>query len=240
MKIGIIGYGRFGALASRYLAKDFSLVVYDTNTPMQVPPSIEFASLAKACSQDIVIPCVPMGSFAQVIQEISPLLSKDCLVIDVCSVKQYPISIMQKFLPPQVSILGTHPMFGPDSARSTIENKKMVLCPERIEAEVYQKIVHYLKNKKLQVIETTAEEHDRQIAHSQVLTHFIGRTLIEFGAEEIEIDTEGYKRLRHILEVVQNDTWELFENMNTYNSFTPKVREKFLSCVKHISERLDK
>ena len=47
----------------------------------------------------------------------------------------------------------------------------------------------------LVVIESTPEDHDKQIAVSLALTHFIGRALSEFGAGPLEIDTEGYSRL---------------------------------------------
>jgi len=53
------------------------------------------------------------------------------------------------------------------------------------------------------VIETSAFEHDRQIAVSLGLTHFIGRALAETEARPQDIDTEGYRRLLKILEVVE-------------------------------------
>jgi len=48
------------------------------------------------------------------------------------------------------------------------------------------------------VIEASPSEHDRQIAVSLALTHFIGRSLAGMGAKPQDIDTEGYKRLLHI------------------------------------------
>jgi prephenate dehydrogenase len=47
----------------------------------------------------------------------------------------------------------------------------------------------------------------------------IGRTLSEYGASPLDIDTEGYKRLLHILEVVERDTWQLFQDMHHYNPY---------------------
>ena len=68
----------------------------------------------------------------------------------------------------------------------------------------------------------TAREHDEQIATSLALTHLIGRTLSESGATQLDIDTEGYKRLLHILEVVERDTWQLFTDMHHYNPYAGK------------------
>ncbi len=44
-------------------------------------------------------------------------LAPDVLVMDTCSVKTHPVGLMERMLPATISILGTHPMFGPDSAR---------------------------------------------------------------------------------------------------------------------------
>jgi prephenate dehydrogenase len=88
------------------------------------------------------------------------------------------------------------------------------------------------------VIETTAENHDRQIAVSLSLTHFIGRSLAAFGAEPLDIDTEGYKRLMHILGVVSHDTIQLFEDMHAYNPFAKQKRQDFIDAMTAIHERL--
>jgi prephenate dehydrogenase len=145
---------------------------------------------------------------------------------------------MERRLPESVSILATHPMFGPDSAADSLEQRKMVVCPVRIPGARYRKITAYLKQKGLVLIETTAENHDRQIAVTLALTHFIGRSLSSFGAEDLEIDTEGYKRLRHILGVVENDTWELFEDMHRYNPFAADARSRFLAAMDGLNARL--
>ena len=88
------------------------------------------------------------------------------------------------------------------------------------------------------IYETTPEEHDRQIADSLALTHYIGRSLKAFGAQALDIDTEGYQRLLHILGVVENDTWQLFEDMNRYNPYAADRRESFRQALADIEGRL--
>lgn len=97
----------------------------------------------------------------------------------------------------------------------------------------------YLIGKGLNVIEATPEEHDRQIAVSLALTHFIGRGLDEFGAKELTIDTEGYKRLLHILGVVTHDTWQLFRDMYRYNPYAREERLAFMAALKRLEEKLE-
>ena len=195
-------------------------------------------SLDVACRQKIVILSVPISVFRGTLETIAPLLAPDALVIDVCSVKEYPVRLMKELLPEQVSILATHPMFGPDSAAHALQGRKIVLCGERINVSAYQKIKSYLISKGLTVIEATPEAHDRQIAVSLALTHFIGRSLAEFGATPLDVDTEGYQRLLHVLGVVENDTWQLFEDMNTYNPYAAESRSAFMAAVQRIHQRL--
>jgi prephenate dehydrogenase len=54
----------------------------------------------------------------------------------------------------------------------------------------------------------------------------------------LDIDTEGYKRLLHVLGVVENDTWQLFEDMNRYNPYATETRQAFLNAVEKIHAKL--
>ena len=240
--IGIIGFGRFGKLTARYLAEEFDVAVYHrTDKSMEINRTgARAASLETVCRQDIVIPCVPICVLQEVLKDITPLLKPDTLIVDVCSVKEYPVRLMTDILPDTVSILATHPMFGPDSASDSLEGRKICLCKVRIAEKKYQNIKVYLESKELVVIEATPQEHDEQIATSLSLTHFIGRTLSEYGARQLDIDTEGYKRLLHILEVVERDTWQLFLDMHHYNPYAKEKRVAFMEVMSEINARLEK
>jgi prephenate dehydrogenase len=239
--IGIIGFGRFGELAARYLVRDARVVVYDSGgkgTRIEAVGARP-ADLETTCDQEMVLLCVPISHMQTQLKAIAPLLKPGTVVIDVCSVKVYPVRWMTELLPAEVEILPTHPMFGPDSAAETLAGAKIVLCRDRISRANYEKVANWLKDQDLVVIETTAEEHDRQIAVTLALTHFLGRSLSAFGAEKLPIDTEGYKRLMHILEVVENDTWQLFQDMHRYNPFAAEQRSRFLEAMQQINERLE-
>jgi len=225
---------------AHYLSRDFDVLVYNRsdNADAILAKGARPASLEDVCHQKVVILSVPISVFRDTLKAVAPMLAPDALVVDVCSVKEYPVRLMKELLPEGVSLLATHPMFGPDSAADSLKGRKIVLCGERISDPVYQKIKSYLKTKKLVVIETTPENHDRQIAVSLALTHFIGRSLAEFGAMPLDVDTEGYQRLLHVLGVVENDTWQLFEDMNAYNPYAAESRSEFMAAVQRIHERL--
>jgi prephenate dehydrogenase len=239
--IGIIGFGRFGKLTARFLSQDFKVWVHTRSHKEAQVKAIgaHMGDLERVCRQKIIILCVPISNIYEMLKRISPYLKKGTIVVDVCSVKVEPIKWMTTLLPESVSILPTHPMFGPDSAVNSLEGRKIVLCRGRTAPHIYAKIKTWLEKKKLMVIETTAEDHDRKIARSLCLTHFVGRTLAQLGIAELDIDTEGYNRLLHILGVVENDTWQLFEDMNRYNPHARKERIALMQAMQDVHERLE-
>lgn len=239
--IGVIGLGRFGRLAVKYLVKDQSVCVY---TPSGRYDEIEAlgakpVSFAEACIQDIVLLCVPISKFAENVEYAAPFIRPGALVVDVCSVKEYPVACMRKYLPEHAQILATHPMFGPDSAAVSLCGAKIVLCPERVDAERYQQIKVCLEAKGLEIIETTPEEHDRETARSLALPHFIGRGMEAMGLAPLEIDTEGFKRLLHVMGVVTHDTWQLFMDMQTYNRFAAIARREFMAALNQVEDKIN-
>ena len=239
--IGVIGFGRFGRLTVENLAQNFKVLVYTRDSAKKqtvVAAGARLVGLDQVCAQKIVIVSVPISAMQATLDQIASLLKPDALVIDVCSVKVRPVQWMQDLLPAGVAILATHPMFGPDSAGTSLSGHKIVLCPVRIAPRPYDKIKKWLAGQNLEIIETTADDHDRQIAVSLALTHFIGRSLSEFKASPMTIDTEGYKRLLHILGVVTNDTWQLFEDMNRYNPYARETRQTFLEAMDKVNQRL--
>jgi len=241
VEIGVIGFGRFGKLLVRYLSPDFRISVFDKDDKTKEINEIGASVLgfSDVCKKSMVIICVPISEFEKTLVDMKNHLAKNTLVVDVCSVKEYPVKMMKEILPDDVQILATHPMFGPDSASDSLNGRKLVLCKERINDRQYEKIKEYLTRKSLKIIETNPEEHDRQIANTLVLPHFIGRTLMEMDAKNHEIDTEGYKRLLKILGVVQNDTSQLFLDMNRYNRFAKDVRENFMDALDTVNKKIN-
>ena len=228
MNIALIGHGRLGKLLSKYLGQDFNLTI------LEHKKSREDLINLKNCQ--LVILCVPISAMPETLEEIKSYLAPTTLVMDTCSVKEWPIEQMKNILPNNVQLLGSHPMFGPDSVKDTLFGTKLVLCPERIEREKLNELVHYFQNHGIKIITTTAQEHDRQMSSSLLLSHFIGKGLLEFGSTKQEIDTKGYRRLLRILETVQNDSDTLFRDMFNYNKYAKKTLDGFLNSLKKAQE----
>lgn len=240
-EIGLIGYGRFGALMVSHLSKDFKVFVYDKDLNKTITGKNVFqSSLEDVCRKEIIILSVPISEIKNVLENIKPLLKKGSLIVDVCSVKEYPVKLMQEILPKYTQILATHPLFGPDTAANSLSGRKIVICKIKVNNLLYEQVKVFLEKNGLIVIETTPKNHDEEIAKSLVLTHFIGRSLMELKMSSLNIDTRGYKNLMQVLDTVKNDTWQLFQDMNNYNKYSKKIRQDFTKSAIEIDGRLDK
>ncbi|MFB3905876.1 MAG: prephenate dehydrogenase/arogenate dehydrogenase family protein [Acidobacteriota bacterium] len=228
--IGLIGLGRFGTMAYQYLRASKEIRVYDANESAlrQCPDARNFADAAAA---DLVVLTVPISAVERVCQDMARLLRHGQLVVDTCSVKEKPIKVMLRELPEYVEILGTHPLFGPDSGKKGIAGLKIALCPVRIQPGSYQAILRYLRSLGLITLETTPEEHDRQIARTQAVFHLIAQACkrLNWGGEDIT--TPGPETFFNLLKSVQNDTDQLFFDLQRENRHAAKARSEFIEEV---------
>jgi prephenate dehydrogenase len=251
-EIGLIGFGRFGKLIVKFLSKDFRLKVFDKNLSETDFDSwklsnvskincsnISSASIDDICKTGIILLSVPISSIETVVKKIKDKVDPNTLLVDFCSVKKYPLSIMAKFLPSSVFILGTHPLFGPDSVSDSLLNKKVIVCPKRIPKEQMDNIVSYLKELGLNVIISTDDQHDKRTAYTLCMTQFIGRGLAKFHMKEEEFDTLTFNELLHIKNVVLNDTKQLFYDMQTFNPYAKEMRKQLLKDFSEVEKKLN-
>ncbi|MBZ9570746.1 prephenate dehydrogenase [Methanobrevibacter sp. TMH8] len=182
MKIGIIGGTRgLGKTLTSLLKKegyDITITGRDQTIGNTVSQELEVSyssdNKKTASSSDIVIVAVPIASTNKVIKEIAKSMKPGSLLLDVTSVKMEPSKLMDELLDKDVEFIPTHPVFGPRT--TNLNGQVVVLTPvrekQKIEGKWYPKVVEFLKNHKVRVIESTPEEHDNMMAVVQVLTHF--------------------------------------------------------------------
>ncbi len=224
---GLVGLGRFGSMAYRYL-RTGRLRVTDTD-PVRLEGIPEAASFEETVQSDVILLAVPISAIPGVCERMAEHLRPGQMVVDTCSVKTKPVQWMLERLPAHTQILGTHPLFGPDSGKDGIAGMKIAVCPVRVEKDSYARILNFLRSLRLQVIETTPEEHDRQIAQTQAVFHLIAQTLkrLRWGTETIT--TPGPETFFSLITTVQHDTDQLFLDLQTENPFAEESRERFIN-----------
>jgi len=199
---------------------------------------IEFTSLDEVCNCDVIIPCVPISGFEEVIKTIGGKIKPGALLVDVCSVKVYPVEVMKKYIPENVEILATHPAFGPDSAKRGLKGLKIILHNVRISPEKFIGVKQACRDIGLEVIEMTPEEHDRFIAFSLAYTHLVGRIGQRMNVKTTPVDTKGFGQLLKVQGYVVNDTLELFRDMQNYNPYAKEMRKQFYKALTEIEVEL--
>jgi prephenate dehydrogenase len=231
MKISIIGFGNFGKFAVKHLKERAEVVVTDVTDKTKEAKEIgvRFVSLDEACKSEIVIIAVPMENLESTLRNVKDKLQEKTLVLDVCSLKMFSSKLMKDILGDRFELIGTHPLFGPQSAPSSIEGMRIALCNVNARDETFDKVAGFCLDLGLNVIETTPEEHDKQMAVSQALTHFIGQICKNMGVRRVELSTKTFDDLMNIVDVIKNDTPALFNNMQKMNPFAIGARDEFIA-----------
>ncbi|MBL8885092.1 MAG: prephenate dehydrogenase [Phycisphaerales bacterium] len=235
--ISLFGFGAFGRFMCAHVRSHFEVRVSDVldRTSEAREAGVPFIPLAEAANADMLAIAVPVQRMEQLLRQLAPLLAKrSSLVIDVASVKVKPIALMRDLLPPETEIIGTHPLFGPQSGKNGIEGLPIAFCPVRASEERIACVRSFLSDTlKLRVLDVSPEEHDRQMAYVQGLTHLVSRAAAALELPRTELATIAYKRFAEMSESLAGDSWELFKTIENENPFASAVRAEF---VRHLTE----
>lgn len=187
-------------------------------------------------TSDIVIVSVPIDATIKVIREVTPLMKKDQLLMDLTSLKQEPVKAMLKS---KARVIGLHPMF---SDTNSLPGQTVIACPVR-PGFWMPKIKKILTDRGAKVKIMDAKEHDETMAIVQSLVHFadiaFGQTLNEvkipaakylsFASPASELKIAFAGRL-----LAQNPN--LYGNIQLQNPHSLKILKKY---VKSINDLLD-
>ena len=171
MKVGIISLGLIGASILKSISNHgFEIVCVTRN-----PESIEKAKKYRAEVSDdittlkdceVVFVCSPISKTLEMLDSLENVVSEDCVVLDVASVKEF---IMQKKRP--YKFIGSHPMAGTEKSgfdagfKELFEGAKWVLCPsENVTPEDIEKAKTVIKQTGATTLTADPKEHDLAVA----------------------------------------------------------------------------
>lgn len=237
--LGLIGFGQFGQLAAKHLKGHFDVLAADAadGAPEAARAiGVAFGSAQEAAAREIVVVAVPVRAMREVFAQIAPHLRDGALVIDVGSVKMLPSQWMRDLLPPTVDLVATHPLFGPQSARNGLDGLRLVVCP--IRGGRAEAVAQFGRDLGLTVTVTSAEEHDREMAYVQALTHLIGRSLVNLNIPDEQLKTPSYQHLLELCGLIGSDTFELFTAIQTQNPFASEIAEAFVAEARGLLDRV--
>lgn len=239
MTVGVYGLGRFGAFWAKCLSSRFDVKGYSRSSHRIAPEPVVRVSEDDVLACDAVFLCVAISAMQEVLERIASRIPPGSVVLDTCSVKVEPVRLMKEILPTEIAIIGTHPMFGPDSASSGIAGLPICFCPVRSSESLSTFWRSEFASMGLAVHDRTPDSHDREAAYTQGVTHFIGRVLDNLGLEKSEIGTLGYSKLLEIIEQTCNDPMQLFLDLQRTNPYTTEMRERFSHALNHVRDDLE-
>ena len=224
--LSIIGIGAFGEFILKHLIPYFDVHVYDAHRDLShitALYNVAEVPLEDAGKSDIVIIAVPVRAIEGVAKSIAPHLRAGQLVMDVASVKTLPANILSAELPEDVDLIGLHPLFGPQSGKGGIYGQNIALV--NIRGSRDDNIAAFMERQLgLNVIRCTAREHDEQMAYVQGLTHMIARVFQMMDLPEITQETKTFSLLRQMVNIVKDDSDELFRAIQTDNPYVGETK----------------
>lgn len=227
--IGIIGgNGRMGQWFTKFFeSKGINVLTSGTKT------KLSNQSLVK--KSDIVIVSVPIAKTQEVIKSIIPLLSKNQLLADLTSFKVMPTETMKES---KSATLGMHPLFGPSA--SINQGLKIVFCRQK-NNELVEFLYDLFTKSGIEIINSTAEEHDYQMAYIQAFTHAINLlySKIIFEQKNVlknKLHTPIFTLQSLIMGRTLHQDIELLSDIQFYNPYFLPVLEAFVEQSKKLEE----
>lgn len=243
MKVAIIGgAGRMGRWFTNFLLKDGKEVTITDQDDRKLQEAkqqlgVKVATNVEAVKNaDMVLLSVPIDSFEEVVREICPYTRPDQIIIDITSIKVFPVETMHKHIKTGL-VLGAHPMFG--SGARDIRGQNFILTPtDEKETALAQKVGRYLEVKGAKTTLMTPYEHDKMMAIVLGLSHFIAivsaDTLLSFDTfrQTRFIGGVTYKMLLTLVESVISEGPELYASLQMSLPNMAEIEKLFQRKVK--------
>ncbi|MGE5556452.1 MAG: prephenate dehydrogenase/arogenate dehydrogenase family protein [Methanocella sp.] len=239
MRTAVLGAGKMGVWFAKYCKAKGDTVVLAARNAEQLAKlgnelGVETADFPTAVKgADRVIICVSISSLEEVVKKIAPATHKCQPIMDICSIKQFPVDVMHRYLKDAL-VLGTHPVFGPGS--NGVAHKAYVLTPTNPQEAAYaEEFKRWLEQEGAHVFIMTPEKHDELMAIVLGFSHFVGlaacETLIEQPAfkESKTLAGTTYRMLVTLAESVAQETPDLYANVQTKVPGLEKIEDLFIA-----------
>ena len=236
---GIIGYGSFGTFVHTLLtvlAPHIHVRVYSRRFDTD---DATFFSLEEVCTSDVVLLSVPIHTYEEMIKKVVPHLGAQSVLLDVATVKKVTLDALEKHAKGH-QYISLHPMFGPQSYEKraqSIEGFRIIVCGYTVPEDVYQAVREHLSAFGFIVLEMDADTHDKLLAETLFLTHFVGQIISRAGFKRTPIDTVSFQFLMDAVESVWRDD-ALFRDVFQYNPYCKDVIERLLEARNEITQNI--
>ena len=223
MKIGIISLGLIGASILKSLSDKGYELICVTRNQETVSKSKEYCKQVsndlktlKDC--ELIFVCSPISATLKVLDDLENIISKDCIVLDVASVKEF---IMQKER--SYKFIGSHPMAGTAESgfdagfKELFEGAKWVICPSKnVSTNDIEKAKKVISQTGATVIEADAKEHDMAVALISHAPMYVSQAIFDTIKDNELAKMLASSGFRDMTRLAMTNT-QLAEDMLDYN-----------------------
>lgn len=250
LKIGIVGFGKFGQfLGQRFARVGHAVIATSRGNYEEKAKELGvqfFADADDFCEEhpEVVILASSILSTANVLKALPvQRLKRNTLFVDVLSVKVFPKQLILTSLPPEIDLLCTHPMFGPDSGKGSWQGLNFMYDRVRVGSsrerqQRVEKFLQFFRDEGCRMVEMTCEEHDRQAASTQFITHTVGRVLGAMDLKPTDINTKGFDSLLNLVNNTANDSFDLYYGLFLYNQNATDELERLEDAFDLVKKQL--
>lgn len=237
--VGIVGHGHFGQfleeLGGRFFP-DIKIKIYSRRAEID---NHVFFSLEEVAHCDVVILCGAIREYEEQIKSVIKLSLPETIIVDVATVKKYTSELLREHCEDR-RFLSTHPMFGPESYKKhggNINGFRIVVTDYVFANDQYQVLKNAFASLGFLIIEMTADEHDKRLAETLFLTHYVGQSILEAGFNRTSIDTLSFQFLMDAVESVKDDT-KLFQDVYCFNPYCKEVADRLHAAQEEVFRKL--
>jgi prephenate dehydrogenase len=240
MKTAVLGAGKMGVWFTKFCKEKGDIVILADRKKdklarlgkeLCVETTTDFVQAVKAA--DKIVICVSISGFEEVVKKIGPVVRDGQAVMDICSVKEFPVRVMHDNIKHGVS-LGTHPVFGPGS--NGVKHKAYVLTPTNAAEEKYAgEFKKWLESEEAHVFVMAPKKHDELMSVVLGLPHFLGlvacETLLEQKdfPETKQVAGTTYRMLFTLAEATAMETPDLFANLQMNLPQMGKIEQAYIA-----------
>ncbi|MGQ9551017.1 MAG: prephenate dehydrogenase/arogenate dehydrogenase family protein [Candidatus Bathycorpusculaceae bacterium] len=239
MKAAIIGAGKMGTWFTKFfLEEGYSVIVSDKDRGKLLKIENEFPvetadAPASVKNADIILVCVPIDDFEDVIKEIRSNVGSGQVIMDICSIKEPPVKIMHKHIKRGI-VLGMHPVFGPGS--TSVKNKNFILTPTSSEErKLAEDFKVWLEGKEAHVSIMSPRKHDELMSIVLGLPHFIGLVACDILLDQSTLSETrrvagaSYKMLLTLAEAVASEKADFYADLQLNLPSSEQIESLFIA-----------
>jgi len=190
---------------------------------------------------DLTVVSTPITVAARVLREIASSVKENSIVAEISSLKSDVAPILLKMAETHIRPLSIHPLFGPGV--QNLREEKIALIPIVDPSSEIESVSRFFPGAKVVVVE--AEEHDRAMALTLSLPHFLNILFASVVSEENPVFLKKLGGTTFTLQLalsesVMTESPELYASIQMNDEYTVRFLDRFLSKAENVRDWIAK